>query len=241
MSRQRADLLLVTRGLAESRARAQAAIAAGGVTADGIVVLKPSQMLAETSELTLEPPHPWVSRAGVKLAFALDRFAVSPAGRHCLDIGASTGGFTEVLLARGAAHVLAVDVGRDQLHPSLRADPRVTVREGTDARALTAADVGTAPGLVVCDASFIGIEKILPAPLALAASQATLIALVKPQYETGPGRKGVLLSHAEALKIAKGVAGRLDGVRGFAISALIDSPIFGGDGAPEFLMHATRT
>ena len=239
MSRQRADLLLVARGLADSRARAQAAIAAGGVTADGAAVTKAAQMLDEGAALTLAPPHPWVSRAGVKLVYALDRFAVDPAGRHCLDIGASTGGFTQVLLARRAAHVLAVDVGRDQLHPSLRGDPRVTVREGTDARTLTAADVVVAPTLVVCDASFIGLEKVLPSPLALAARKATLIALVKPQYETGP-RRGALLTPAMAFQVAEAVAHRLDGVAGFAVKALTDSPILGGDGAPEFLLHAER-
>lgn len=240
MSRQRADLLLVARGLAESRARAQAAIAAGGVTADGAPVSRASQLLDAKAALTVAPPHPWVSRGGVKLAFALDRFAVDPAGRHCLDIGASTGGFTEVLLARGAAHVVAVDVGRDQLHASLRGDPRVTAREGTDARALTAVDVAPAPSLIVCDASFIGLEKILPAPLALAAPRATLVALVKPQYESGP-RKGALLSPAAAFQIAEGVAHRLDGVAGFAVKGLADSPILGGEGAPEFLLHAERT
>ena len=240
MSRRRADLLLVARGLADSRARAQAAIAAGGVTAGGAAVTKPSQMLDADVALTLEPPHPWVSRAGMKLAYALDHFAVDPAGRHCLDIGASTGGFTEVLLARGATHVLAVDVGRDQLHASLRNDPRVTMREGTDARALTAVDVTIAPSLLVCDASFIGLEKILPTPLALAAARATLIALIKPQYETGP-RRGALLTPAMAFQVAEAVAHRLDGVAGFAVQALTDSPILGGDGAPEFLLHAART
>ncbi len=240
MTRVRADILLVARGLSESRAKAQAAIAAGGVTADGVVVLKASQALDEAVALSLTPPHPWVSRAGIKLAYALDRFAVSAEGRHCLDIGASTGGFTQVLLAHGAAHVLAVDVGHGQLHASLRADPRVTVREGTDARALTAADVATPPDLLVCDASFIGLEKILPQPLALAAPQATLIALVKPQYETGPGRKGALLTQAIAFQIAEAVAHRLDGARGFNVRALTDSPILGGDGAPEFLLHASR-
>lgn len=240
MSRRRADLLLVARGLAESRAKAQAAIAAGGVTADGAAVLKASQMLDETAVLTLAPPHPWVSRAGVKLAFALERFGVSAAGRRCLDIGASTGGFTQVLLAHGAAHVLAVDVGHDQLHASLRFDPRVTVREGVDARALTLADVAIRPDLLVCDASFIGLEKILPEPLALAAPQATLIALIKPQYETGPGRKGAILSQAMAFQLAESVAHRLDGMQGFSVRALTDSPILGGDGAPEFLLHAAR-
>lgn len=241
MVRLRADLLLVARGLAESRAKAQAAIATGGVTADGMAVTRASQTLEANAALTLTPAHPWVSRAGVKLAYALERFAIPAQGRHCLDIGASTGGFTQVLLAHGAAHVLAVDVGRDQLHASLRRDPRVTVREGTDARMLTPADIAPAPDLVTCDASFIGLEKILPQPLALAATHATLIALVKPQYETGPGRKGALLTQAMAFQVAEAVAHRLDGVQGFCVRTLVDSPILGGDGAPEFLLHAART
>jgi 23S rRNA (cytidine1920-2'-O)/16S rRNA (cytidine1409-2'-O)-methyltransferase len=238
MARVRADLVLVARGLAETRARAQAAIAAGGVTADGAPVLRASQLIDEAAEIVAPPPHPWVSRAGVKLAFALERFAVSPAGLHCLDIGASTGGFTQVLLAHGAAHVLAVDVGRDQLHASLRGDSRVTLREVCDARRLTPTDIATAPSFIVCDASFIGLEKVLPVPLSLAAPAATLIALVKPQYESGPGRAP---RHAAgAMLIAERVAHSLDGLAGFQVRALVDSPIAGGDGAPEFLLHMTR-
>lgn len=241
MARARADQVLVARGLVETRAKAQAAIAGGGVAADGVAVTRPAQLIDESATLRVRAPHPWVSRAGQKLAFALDRFAVSPAGLRCLDIGASTGGFTQVLLAKGAAHVLAVDVGRDQLHSSLSADPRVTVREGCDARALRADDVGPPPALVVCDASFIGLEKILPAPLSLASPAATLIALVKPQYEAGPGRRRAPFAPAAAFQIAEGVAHRLDGLQGFAVRALTESPIRGGDGAVEFLLHAVRS
>lgn len=239
MARSRADLLLVARGLAESRARAQAAIAAGGVTADGAVVLRASQLLDDTAALVLEPPHPWVSRAGQKLAHALDAFTVDPAGAQCLDIGASTGGFTDVLLARGAAHVVAVDVGRDQLHPRLRGDRRVTVRESCDARTLTAADLPAPPTLIVCDASFIGLEKILPGPLAISAASAVLIALVKPQYEAGPGR--LPRTPTAVRSVADAVAGRLNGVSGFAVRALIESPVRGGDGQMEFLLQAVRS
>lgn len=240
MARMRADQLLVSRGLADSRAKAQAAIAAGGVTADGAPVLKASQAIEETAALTLEAPHPWVSRAGMKLDAALAAFGVSVEGCACLDIGASTGGFTQVLLARGASHVTAVDVGRDQLHALLRSDPRVRVMEGVDARALTADTLGFAPTRIVCDASFIGLEKILPAPLSLAAPGAHLIALVKPQYEVGPGRSGALLSVGAAREIAEMVAVRLDGVAGFHRVACAESPVRGGDGAPEFTMHAVR-
>lgn len=240
MGRRRADHVIVARGLAETRARAQAAIAAGGVTADGAAVTKAAQLIDEDAAIVVSPAHPWVSRAGVKLAFALERFGVAPEGMRCLDVGASTGGFTQVLLARGAAHVVAIDVGRDQLHPELRGDPRVTVREGLDARALVQADLAPPPALVVCDASFIALEKILPVPLSLTAGRATLIALVKPQYEAGPGRRRSPLSRAAAFQIAEGVAHRLDGLEGFAVRALTDSPIAGGDGAPEFLLHAVR-
>lgn len=239
MARARADKILVARGFAETRAKAQAAIEAGGVTADGAPVTRAAQMIDEAAEIAFAPAHPWVSRAGLKLAFALERFAVSPAGQHCLDVGASTGGFTQVLLAQGARHVVALDVGRAQLHASLRADARVTGLEGCDARALTADMLGAPPALIVCDASFIGLEKVLPTPLSLATPAATLIALVKPQYESGP-RRGALLSQAAAFQIAEAVAHRLDGLEGFAVRALTDSPIAGGDGAPEFLLHAVR-
>lgn len=240
MARVRIDLLLVARGFAASRTQARAAIEAGGVTAEGVPVASASARVEETARLTFRPAHPWVSRAALKLAFALDRFGVDPEGRACLDIGASTGGFTEVLLQRGAAHVTAVDVGRGQLHERLRYNPRVLSREGCDARALIAADLPAPPTLVVSDASFIGLEKVIPAPLSLAAAAADFIGLVKPQYEAGPGG-GAILSRARAFLIAEAVVRRLDGLHGFAVQGLADSPIAGGDGAPEFLLHAKRT
>jgi 23S rRNA (cytidine1920-2'-O)/16S rRNA (cytidine1409-2'-O)-methyltransferase len=235
----RVDQLLVARGLADSRARAQAAIEAGGVRVGGMVVAKPAQAVDADADVTLEPPHPWVSRAGVKLAFALERFAVSATGRSCLDLGASTGGFTEVLLAHGAARVCAVDVGRGQMHPKVQGDPRVLAVEGKDARALTADEIGFAPELIVCDASFISLRKLLPAPLALAAPRAELLALVKPHYERdGPG--GPAMTPATAFQLAETVAHALDGLAGFAVQGLTESPIVGGDGAVEFLLHARR-
>lgn len=240
MGRMRADQLLVARGLAESRARAQAAIEAGGVTANGSPVLKASQAIEEDAVLTCEAPHPWVSRAGVKLDAALTVFGVSVEGCDCLDVGASTGGFTQVLLARGAARVAAVDVGREQLHRTLRDDARVRVMEGVDARTLTAETLGFAPSRIVCDASFIGLGKVLPAPLSLAAPEAVLIALVKPQYEIGPGRGGALLKHEAARLVAEETVRALDGVAGFKVRSLIDSDIRGSDGAPEFVLHAVR-
>jgi len=240
MSRMRADQLLVARGLAESRARAQAAIEAGGVTADGSPVTKAAQMLGEDAVLTLEAPHPWVSRAGVKLDAALTAFGVSVEDCDCLDVGASTGGFTQVLLTRGAARVAAVDVGRGQLHRTVRDDPRVMAMEGVDARALAPQMLGFAPTRIVCDASFIGLEKVLPVPLSLAAPGAALIALVKPQYEIGPGRSGALLQHDAAREVAARVARNLDGLHGFTVKGLIDSDIRGGDGAPEFVLYAAR-
>ncbi|TPW05870.1 MAG: 23S rRNA (cytidine1920-2'-O)/16S rRNA (cytidine1409-2'-O)-methyltransferase [Alphaproteobacteria bacterium] len=215
MGRMRADQLLVARGLAESRARAQAAIEAGGVTANGSPVLKASQAIEEDAVLTCEAPHPWVS--------------------------ASTGGFTQVLLVRGAARVAAVDVGREQLHRTLRDDARVRVMEGVDARTLTAETLGFAPSRIVCDASFIGLGKVLPAPLSLAAPEAVLIALVKPQYEIGPGRGGALLKHEAARLVAEETVRALDGVAGFKVRSLIDSDIRGGDGAPEFVLYAVRS
>jgi len=238
MARVRADLLLVSRGLAESRAKAAAAILAGGVRADGAPVDKPSALIEETAALEVTPPFPWVSRGGVKLAAALAAFAVDPAGRICLDVGASTGGFTHVLLAVGAARVYAVDVGHGQLHPTLGADPRVVALERTDARTLSRAHLPEAPSLIVCDASFIGAAKVLAAPLALAAARADLIVLIKPQFEAGPGR-GVLREDIARAAAAAAVAG-LDGLAGFRRVAIIDSPIRGGDGNLELLLHARR-
>lgn len=242
MTRLRADQALVARGLAESRAKAQAAIAAGGVYADGVLVRKAADLVDENAALTLTPPHPWISRGGVKLAHALEVFAVNPTGRVCLDIGASTGGFTDVLLARGAAKVFAVDVGRDQLHPRLRADPRVVSLEQTDARTLTRARIPEPPSLLVCDASFIGAAKVLAAPLALAAPNAELITLIKPQFEAGPGQanKAGVLDEVVARAAADAAMQALDGLEGFRLRASADSPILGGGGNLERLAHYAR-
>lgn len=237
---ERADALLVRRGVFSTRAQAQAAIAAGLVKADGAPVVKPAQRLAATCRLEAQPAYPWVSRAGVKLAAALDAFAVDPSGQECLDIGASTGGFTQVLLARGAARVTAVDVGCGQLHPSLAADPRVRSLEGQDARTLEAGQLPASPALIVCDASFIGLAKVLARPLSLAAEHADLIALVKPQFDAGPegvGRGGIA---RDPDGVAARVRTEIDGLAGFDVVAMIESPIAGGDGNREFLLHARR-
>jgi 23S rRNA (cytidine1920-2'-O)/16S rRNA (cytidine1409-2'-O)-methyltransferase len=239
MARVRADLLLVARGLVESRAKARATIEAGGVLANGVVVGKPSELVAEDAALDVTPPHPWVSRGGVKLAAALDAFGIDPAGQTCLDVGASTGGFTHVLLTRGAVRVYAVDVGRDQLHASLRSDPRVISLEQTDARALTRAHVPEAPTLIVCDASFIGAAKVLATPLALAADHADAVVLIKPQFEAGPGKGGVL-DEDVARAVAQSAIDALDGFERFSVVASIDSPIRGGDGNLERLIHLKR-
>ena len=239
MSRIRADVLLVTRGLAESRAKARAAIEAGGVTAGGVRVEKPSDLIEESAALELTPPHPWVSRGGVKLAHALDVFGIDPAGRLCLDVGASTGGFTQVLLSRGAARVYAVDVGHGQLHASLQQDPRVVGLERTDARTLTRSQIAEPPTLVVCDVSFIGAAKALATPLSLAAERADLVVLIKPQFEAGPGKGGVLVE-VESRTVAKQTIEALDGLEGFRIVAQTDSPIRGSEGNLEFLAHLRR-
>jgi 23S rRNA (cytidine1920-2'-O)/16S rRNA (cytidine1409-2'-O)-methyltransferase len=180
-----------------------------------------------------------VSRGGVKLAHALDVFGVDPAGRVCLDVGASTGGFTQVLLARGATRVYAVDVGQGQLHASLLRDPRVVSLERTDARTLTRDLIPETPSLIVCDVSFIGAAKALATPLSLAAERTDLIALIKPQFEAGPGKGGVL-TETEARAAAAETIQALDGEAGFNVVAQTDSPIRGGDGNLEMLIHARR-
>ena len=240
MSKKRIDVLLVERGLFESRSKAQAAIEAGGVRADGQVVAKPSEAVAEAAEIVAEAAHPWVGRGALKLAHAMAHWLVSPSGKIVLDIGASTGGFTQVCLAGGAYRVYAVDVGRGQLHQQVAADPRVINLEGLDARRLDPSHMPDAPELIVCDASFIGLEKALPAALGLAAPGADLIALVKPQFQVGPakvGKGGVVKDEAAR-------QGALDGVRGFLEAAgwrvqdAIDSPVEGADGNREYLLHA---
>ncbi|HRW60924.1 MAG TPA: TlyA family RNA methyltransferase, partial [Defluviicoccus sp.] len=187
----RLDQLLVARGLAESRSRAQALIMAGLVFSGEERLDKAGHMLAPDVPLTVRGrDHPWVSRGGLKLAHALDHFDIDPAGLVCLDVGASTGGFTDVLLARGASYVFAVDVGFGQFAWKLRNDPRVTLLERTNCRRLTHTDVPEAVDLIVCDVSFIGLEVALPAPLALTSPTAHLIALIKPQFEVGPAEVG---------------------------------------------------
>ncbi len=239
MTRVRADLLLVARGLAESRVKARAAIEGGGVRADGALVAKPSDLISEGAALEVTLPHPWVSRGGVKLAHALDAFGLDPAGRVCLDVGASTGGFTNVLLSRGAACVYAIDVGHGQLHPSLRDNARVVSWEKKDARRLTRAEIAEPPSMIVCDVSFISAAKALRAPLSLAAANADLIVLIKPQFEAGP-HKDAVLDDKRARAAAQNAIDALNSCEGFHLIAAIDSPIRGGDGALERLAHFRR-
>jgi 23S rRNA (cytidine1920-2'-O)/16S rRNA (cytidine1409-2'-O)-methyltransferase len=241
MPRRRADLVLVERGFFESRAKAQAAIAAGLVIVDGAAVAKPSDQVAADGEIVAAPAHPWVSRGGVKLAAALDAFAVDPAGRICLDIGASTGGFTEVLLARGAAKAYAVDVGHDQMHPKLRRDARVISLEGMDARRLDRTLVPDPIDLVVVDVSFISLKLVLPATLPLLAPAATLVALIKPQFEAGRElvRKGVVTDDGVHRAVCDDISAFVAAL-GFGVIDVVPSPILGGDGNREFLIGARR-
>jgi 23S rRNA (cytidine1920-2'-O)/16S rRNA (cytidine1409-2'-O)-methyltransferase len=239
----RADRFLVEHGYFETRARAQAAIAGGKVTANGVVVTKPSQKIAEDAQIVAEEAFPWVSRAALKLAAALEAFEIDPADRVCLDVGASTGGFTEVLLAKGARHVYAVDVGRGQLHRRLQADARVASMEGVDARSLATDMLDAPPSLVVCDASFISLLKVIARPLELAAPQADLIALIKPQFEVGRaaiGKGGLVKSENDRRLAVDTVCSGLEAMSEFRVRAVIDSPVEGGDGNREYLMAASR-
>jgi 23S rRNA (cytidine1920-2'-O)/16S rRNA (cytidine1409-2'-O)-methyltransferase len=237
--RKRADMLLVERGLFSSRARAQQAIAAGLVTADGDPVRKASESIAPDAQIEANQPHPWVSRGGVKLAAALDAFALDPAGLACLDVGASTGGFTDVLLRRGARAVLCVDVGHGQFEPKLAADPRVTLREGLDARRLTEEIVGVPPQAIVCDVSFVSQRLVLPHVLPLADRSAWLVTLVKPQFEAGREHiiKGTVKDPAALRSACEAVSRCVEGL-GWTSLGLIPSPLPGGDGAREFLYAA---
>jgi 23S rRNA (cytidine1920-2'-O)/16S rRNA (cytidine1409-2'-O)-methyltransferase len=241
MSRLRADRLLVERGLFASRAKAQAAIAAGLVTADGKPVAKASDELATDAVLNAQPEHPYVSRGGVKLAAALDHFGFSPKGCICLDVGASTGGFTEVLLERGARRVYAIDVGRGQLHPSLRDHPAVTSREATDIRTVSPALFADPPSFVTVDVSFISLMLVLPPALALAGTPATLVALIKPQFEAGREhiKKGIVRDSQVHQDVCARIADLVAGL-GWIVAGLIPSPIEGGDGNREFLLGARR-
>ena len=240
----RLDQLLVERGLAESRTRAQALVLAGKVFSDDTCLDKPGLSLAADAPLRLKgADHPWVSRGGVKLAHALDHFAIDPAGWTCLDIGASTGGFTDVLLSRGAARVYAVDVGRGQLAWRLREDPRVQVLERTNARRLDRSLVPEPVDIVVCDASFIGLATILPAPMALAGQGAVLVALVKPQFEVGKGRVGkggVVRDQALHQEVCESLEAWLAAQPGWRVLGLTESPLTGPSGNKEFLIAAQR-
>ena len=239
----RADLLLVARGLFESRAKARAAIEAGGVLADGRPVRKASDLVADDAAIKAVPAHPWVGRGALKLEHALITWPIAVEGRVVLDLGASTGGFTEVCLAAGARRVYAVDVGRGQLHASLADEPRIVGLEGVDARNLSVADIPEAPQLVVCDVSFIGLAKALPAALGLAAQGADLVVLVKPQFEVGRervGKGGLVKDDAARAEALEAVQVFLTAA-GWSVQATTDSPIDGGDGNREYLLWARKS
>jgi 23S rRNA (cytidine1920-2'-O)/16S rRNA (cytidine1409-2'-O)-methyltransferase len=237
--RKRADIVLLERGLFPSRARAQAAIAAGLVSIGGVALKKASDEIAEDAPIEAEAPHPWASRGGVKLAAALDAFGLDPSGLVCLDVGASTGGFTDVLLAHGGAKVIAIDVGHGQLDPRLAADPRVRSLEGVDARALTAEMLDERPKAIVVDVSFISQRLALPHVLNLAADQAWLVSLIKPQFEVGKADlvKGLVRSEAALARACDAVRAAIE-AQGWTRLGVIPSPILGGAGAQEFLIAA---
>ncbi len=241
--KQRLDQLVVERGLAETRSRAQALILAGLVWSGDKRLDKPGASLAADTSLILKgKDHPWVSRGGVKLAHALDRFKIDPTGLVALDIGASTGGFTDVLLQRGAAKVYAVDVGHGQLDWKLRSDKRVKVLERVNARRITAKEVPEPVDLVVCDASFIGLETVLPPPLALAKPKANLVALIKPQFEVGPkrvGKGGVVRDPALHQEVCARISAWIEG-QGWRVLGVETSPLKGPEGNIEFLLGAER-
>ena len=241
--RTRLDVLLVARGLAESRTRAEALILSGRVKVRGVERPKPGTSLPPDAEVSVSSPeHPWVSRGGVKLAAGLDAFGVDPSGKACLDVGASTGGFTDVLLARGAARVYAVDVGHGQLHARLRSDPRVVLREGVNARLLSREAVPEPCSLLVADVSFISLRLVLPAAVPLLSEEADAVLLVKPQFESERGevgRGGIVRDPAvrtRALERVLAAAGAL----GLETRGVVESPITGADGNVEFLAGFRR-
>jgi 23S rRNA (cytidine1920-2'-O)/16S rRNA (cytidine1409-2'-O)-methyltransferase len=239
--RQRVDRLLVERGLFDSRAKAQAAIAAGLVTANNATVRKASEEIAVDARLSAAPVHPYVSRGGLKLTAALDGFNFDPRGRVCLDVGASTGGFTQVLLESGARRIYAVDVGRGQLHESLRARPEVVSLEQTDIRNLSPARLPESPDLVTVDVSFISLKLVLPPALALAKTPAQLVALIKPQFEAGRAqlKKGIVREPAVHAAVCDNISAFVASL-GWRVLGTTPSPIEGGDGNAEFLLGAAR-
>jgi len=240
----RLDQLLVERGLVESRSRAQALIMSGVVYSDDTRLDKPGQQVAADVALDIRGrDHPYVSRGGVKLAHAMECFGLGAEGRICLDVGSSTGGFTDVLLRAGAEAVYAVDVGRGQLDWTLRNDPRVTVLEGVNARHLSKSEIDRPPSMVVCDASFIGLRTVLPAALALAVPGADLVALIKPQFEVGKGRVGkggVVRDPALHDEVCETIRDWLAGEMGWRVVGIEQSPITGPKGNIEFLIVARK-
>jgi len=239
--RKRADLLLVERGLFESRARAQAAIEAGRVTANGKPVAKPSETIPEDAVIDAEPAHPWVSRGGVKLAGALEQYPIEIEDHVCVDVGASTGGFTEVLLNYGASLVYAIDVGREQLHPSLRDNPKIISMEETDIRSLAGKRLEKRPDIVVIDVSFISLKHVLPAVLPLAAAPMHLLALIKPQFEADRkhSKKGIVRDEAVHRAVCDDITEFVASL-GCTDIKVFPSSITGGDGNTEFFLGARR-
>lgn len=233
---QRIDLALVARGYFDSRARAREAIEAGLVRVDGKVVRKPADTIPRSAKIEAEAPHPWVSRAGLKLVGGLDAFGVDPKGATCLDLGASTGGFTQVLMSRGAALIYAVDVGHGQLHASLKGSQRVRSMEGTDAH------FETRPSIVVSDVSFISLRLVLPHALQFCTQDAQLVALVKPQFEAGRDfvQKGLVRDPETHKRVCEETQALVESL-GWRVQGIIPSPIEGGDGNKEFLLGASRT
>lgn len=239
----RVDQLLVDRGLAESRTRAQALVLAGLVFSGETKIAKPGQSVKADAAIDVRGrDHPWVSRGGIKLAHAIEHFGLDPNGAVAMDIGSSTGGFTDVLLTHGATRVFAVDSGTNQLAWKLRTDPRVTVLEQTSARILTPAQIDAPCNWVVCDASFIGLAKVLEVPLRLAAPECRLVALIKPQFEVGRsevGKGGVVRDPTLHARVCDEVREWLEG-NGWAIQGIVESPIKGPEGNVEFLVSAHR-
>jgi 23S rRNA (cytidine1920-2'-O)/16S rRNA (cytidine1409-2'-O)-methyltransferase len=239
----RADVFLVEQGYAKSRSEAQAAIRLGRVRADGTILSKPSQTVLAGAAIDYEKPHPFVSRGGVKLAAALDHFGLSPEGRVCLDLGASTGGFTEVLLQRGAAQVYAFDVGHGQMNESLAHDPRVVARDGFNVRELTQADLPRPVTAITADLSFISLKLALPPALSLATMGAWVVMLVKPQFEAGRdaiGKGGIVRDAGVREATLTGIADFVAAQADWRVLGHIESPIEGGDGNVEYLLTALK-
>ena len=239
--RERADRLLVARGLFETRTRAKAAINAGLVTADGARVRKASEEISHTADISATAEHPYVSRGGVKLAAALDHFSLEIENHVCLDVGASTGGFSEVLILRGARSVHAVDVGSGQLHPRLRGDSRIVSIEQTDIRKLKPSQFAEPPDFAAIDVSFISLKLVLPAVDQLLPPRAALIALIKPQFEAPRSaiKKGIVRNEIIHAEVCNDIAAFLTALA-WQVGGIIPSPILGGDGNREFLIEAER-